>query len=538
MFRIANKQAVTVDFILNDVQYQYSVAATSRDIILKARREGFSSYIRGEFLGACLTEENTRAVILSQDTEATMKHLAAVKFYIKHMKGLQPQIGYNSRNEITFPKMDSTFYIGTAGSKTFGRGDTITHLHMSEAAFYDDLKGLQGSIMEAAAHAKRIVLESTANGYNFFQKMCQKARQHDGSYTLHFFPWYADESNYLPLFAGEQLPLLDEDIERMERHHLTMEQMKWYITKRADFMEHPNDVEGKLLFQQEYPTSIEEAFKSSGANFFRTIPYEALEPIDRQGHTFIYRPAIPGRRYVIGVDYSGGIGQDYGVVTVLCTDPLEQVACYRDCWTEPEQLSYKAAELGRVYNMAYIVPEANNHGTLGVDVLKRIYPQSHIYKRDIPVRKGVNGPKKKTMLGYLTTEASKPYMCNALSLYLRRGLKIYDAEAYSELQVFMEDEGRLRAPEGMFDDCVMSMALAAVGIRKLIPELPKAPVISPPPPQGVIYPFDNAKDALDIVLNTRRGRELIKRFYMHPSSVLSEMSRLNYGRASKHPTAK
>lgn len=138
MFRIANKQAVTVDFILNDVQYQYSVAATSRDIILKARREGFSSYIRGEFLGACLTEENTRAVILSQDTEATMKHLAAVKFYIKHMKGLQPQIGYNSRNEITFPKMDSTFYIGTAGSKTFGRGDTITHLHMSEAAFYED----------------------------------------------------------------------------------------------------------------------------------------------------------------------------------------------------------------------------------------------------------------------------------------------------------------------------------------------------------------------------------------------------------------
>ena len=137
LFQITNKKAQRVPFILNPVQTKYSGLATSRDLILKARREGFSTYIKAEWLAACMTEENTRAVILSQDTSATQKHLDMVKFMLKYMKGGQGvEIGYNSKNELTFPKTDSTFYIGTAGAKSWGRGDTITHLHLSETAFY------------------------------------------------------------------------------------------------------------------------------------------------------------------------------------------------------------------------------------------------------------------------------------------------------------------------------------------------------------------------------------------------------------------
>jgi hypothetical protein len=533
MFQIANKQAMTVDFTLNKVQRKYSSMATSRDIILKARREGFSSYLRAEYLTACITEDNTRAVILSQDTAATMKHLEVVKFHCKHMKGGKPQLGYNSKLEMSFPKRDSTFYIGTAGSKEWGRGDTITHLHLSEAAFFPDLKALQASIMQAASFAKRISIESTANGFNHFQVLCEKARRGEGEYTLHFYPWFVDEDNMMMLFQGEKLPLWDSDIILQKAFDLSNEQMKWYITKRKEFMDDENDLEGLNKFHQEYPSTIEEAFVSSGTTFFRLIPYEPLM-VDPVGHTLYYRRPVEGHKYVIGGDYSGGIGQDYGVLQVIDVTTMEQVAVYRDNWTDPEMLSIKAVALGREYNTAYIIPEANNHGILGIDVLKRSYPIGRIFKREVPEnKKPTNKGSKKALLGYLTTEKSKAYACGALRLYLKRGLKIHDKETYHELQMFSEIEGRLSAPEGEHDDCVMGMAMASVSIKEIVKKLPEE---EPAKKSKLDYtkpimPFATMDDLFEIVKNTEKGRSMIADFYLpsEANKLLAEMKRLAHG---------
>lgn len=530
MLVIANKEAVTVDFRLNKVQLKYSASATNKDIILKARREGFSSYIRGEFLAACLTQVNTRAVILSQDTTATQKHLEVVKFHIKHMKGATPQIGYNSKLEISFPLMDSTYYIGTAGSHDFGRGDTITYLHMSEAAFYEDLKTLQASVMQAAAHAKRIILESTANGFNHFYTLCAKAQRGEGGYTLHFYPWFFDEDNWLPLMNNEKLTLWDDDILLQKRYELTDEQMKWYVVKRADFMDSDSDADGLNLFHQEYPSTIEEAFISSGATFFRTIPYEDM-PAETEGHTLYFLQPIPGHKYVIGVDYSGGVGQDFGVIQVVDASTFEQVCIYRDSWTDAEMLSLKAASLGRKYNMAFIVPEANNHGALGINILKKGYPVSKIYTRETPEARKLSGQRNKNMLGFLTTEKSKDFACGSLRVYLKRGLKIHDKTTWHELQVYEEVGGKLGAPEGDYDDTVMSLSLAAVGIKQLIkPEdLPIKAAVKAPPVSGPIYPWSNAEDLLEIVQNTPKGRSMIYNFYSRKDAdaLLRMMERTN-----------
>lgn len=512
MFRIANKHAVTTDFILNSVQEKFSSEATERDIILKARREGFSSYIRAEFLVSCLTEQNTRAVILSQDTESTQKHLAEVKFYIKHMKGPQPKIGFDSKNQISFPKTDSTFYIGTAGSKDFGRGDTITHLLMSEGAFYPDLKSLVGSVMQAASFAKHIVIESTANGFNHYQRMCEKARQGRGSYKLHFYPWFFDTENYLPLIKYERLSLNDADLQRQKEFKLSREQMKWYITKREDFMETPDDLEGLNMFLQEYPSTVEEAFIASGTKFFKHFKQDIIQPVELDGKAEIFRQPEKDHMYVLGVDYSGGLGLDPAVIQVLDSGTLEQVAIYRDAWTAPTELSYKAVYLAKKYNNAYIVPELNNHGQLGVDVLKRIYSIGLLYRRQAPSNKSLGNKNKN--LGFITTQTGKYYLCNTLKLYLRRGLVVHHGNTAHEIKAFEDIEGRLEAPTGDHDDCVIALGLAAVGIRKLVPqeevleeqEVPRD--FSKP-----IYPFENMNDLGDIVSDTKRGQRLMKRFY-------------------------
>lgn len=515
MFRIANKQAITVDFKLNPVQKRFSDEMTSRDIILKARREGFSSYIRALFLVACLTEPNTRAVILSQDTEATQKHLAEVKYYIKHLKGPQPIIGYDSKNFLSFPKTDSSYYIGTAGDKDFGRGDTITHLLLSEAAFYPDLKALIGSVMQAASFAKHIVIESTANGFNHFQKMCERARHGDGTFKLHFYAWFEDADNFLPLMKGEKLFLNEEDKERMQTYKLTREQMKWYIAKREEFMEGPDDVEGRNMFLQEYPSSIEEAFIASGAKFFRQVPFVAMKPKEEAGNLIVYVSPRPDHRYTIGIDYSGGLGLDPTVIQVLDTDTFEQVAIYRDAWTTPDRASEIAAELGRKYNNAFIIPELNNHGQLGVDVLKRIYPIGLIYRRQVPNRKELE--KRNKTLGFVTTETGKTYLCNTLKLYLRRGLVIHNSQTEHELLTFESDGGKLGAPTGEFDDCVIALGLAAIGMKQLIAHEENMneddeafELIDVEKP---IYPFDNIDDLSDIIDGNRRGWYLLRSFY-------------------------
>lgn len=513
MFHIVNKKAIKVSFLLNDVQRKYSGLATKRDLILKARREGFSTYVKGEFLTACLTEPNTRAVILSHDTEATQKHLETVKFMIKHMQGAKPEIGYNSRNEISFPKVDSTIYIGTAGSKEFGRGDTITHLHLSEPAFYPDLKRTMAGVGEAAAHAKRIVLESTANGFNHFQKMVYKSLESRGSFALHFYPWFEDSDNTMPLLQDETLYLEDEDRLRMTQFGLSWPQMKWYVTKREDYMESVDDIEGKKLFEQEYPTTVEEAFISSGAKYFSHFKYEELKP-RLDGKIHIYREPVADTQYAIGVDYSGGIGQDYAVVQVLDATNLEQVAVYRDCWTGPEDLSYIAARLGRMYNDAYVVPEYNNHGRLGVDVLKRIYPVWKIYKREQPANK--NLVKMDNIMGYLTTRSSKPYMCSTLKLYLRRGLIIHHSITKHELSAFEDMEGSLQAPEGEFDDCVIGACLAAIGIRRLVERDEVVEVVKEVDTVDYsqpIYPFKTVEEWGEFAAGTKASTRMLNKFY-------------------------
>jgi hypothetical protein len=39
------------------------------------------------------------------------------------------------------------FYIGTAGARKFGRGDTITDLHCSEVAFWENAKELTAGLL-------------------------------------------------------------------------------------------------------------------------------------------------------------------------------------------------------------------------------------------------------------------------------------------------------------------------------------------------------------------------------------------------------
>jgi hypothetical protein len=138
MFQISTKEGPRVPFKLNTFQLWLDEMIHDPDyhsfILAKPRQKGGSSYIEAILSTRCLGKIGTRAVVMSHEGEATQRLLDKVHFYLKYTTPL-PAYDRNSRNELAFGKTDSTFYIGTAGARAFGRGDTITDLH---ACFFPD----------------------------------------------------------------------------------------------------------------------------------------------------------------------------------------------------------------------------------------------------------------------------------------------------------------------------------------------------------------------------------------------------------------
>ena len=138
MFRLVDKDGNDIDFKLNSTQKKLDDNLTGRDIIPKARQEGISTYFLARYTAAALMKRNVKAVIISHESESTQRLLSRCHYFLENIRGPAPVIGRSGINIITFPKTDSMIYIGTAGSKKFGRGDTITHCHCSEYAFWSE----------------------------------------------------------------------------------------------------------------------------------------------------------------------------------------------------------------------------------------------------------------------------------------------------------------------------------------------------------------------------------------------------------------
>lgn len=230
-FNIVDKTGQVVAFEVNSFQQRYIDSMTTRDAILKVRQVGFSSLILGIFTLDFLLVENSRSVCISHDSQSAQKLLDRVKYFIKSAeeKGLEVNLKYNSRNELVNSDKNSSFYIGQAGSKSFGRGDTLNNLHLSEFAFYPNPEAMLGSVLQAVVPGGRVIIESTANGMNFYKTFWDKAKAGQNNFKPHFF----DNSFY-----------------------------------SKEFLEEKKQELGEELFKQEYPANDLEAFLSSGDLFF------------------------------------------------------------------------------------------------------------------------------------------------------------------------------------------------------------------------------------------------------------------------------
>lgn len=242
-FTIVNKDKIEVPFVLNRAQDHFikQLDLFLFVVILKARKMGFSSVVLAIAILKFIFGKNERCVSVSFDATASSKQLERAKYFLRsfeYKNGIKVPMKYNTKHELVYEKRDddgnivctNTLRIGTAKSGSFGRGDDITFLHITEVAYCPSIQDLLSGVGEACVNGSHKIFETTANGFGEFKKFWDEAMLGENGYKALF---YGPEWEYDDEFLAQKLIAL-----------------------------------GERLFKQEYPKTPEEAFLTSGECYF------------------------------------------------------------------------------------------------------------------------------------------------------------------------------------------------------------------------------------------------------------------------------
>lgn len=501
MFKIVDKDGVDHPFELNGPQRILDDNITGRDIIPKARQLGCSSYFLARYTAACLIRRNVRAVIISHETESTQRLLSRCQYFVRNMRGPNPDVGRSGLNVLTFPKTNSEIYIGTAGSRAFGRGDTITHLLCSEYAYWPNQIRLLSGLLDAVPQRGEVAIESTGNGTgNDYHRRAVRAFEGRTTWRCHFLKWTNDPQYTVELTPEQEQTVLASLDERFEEPQLvamglTAGQLVW---RRGKLEEKDFDLR---LFKQEYPLTFDECFQASGHSLFWKVNFEPTDDwkqLDAGLWGLASHPKV-GMLYALGADPAGGVGGDNSCVEIFCIDTQEQVAEYVNDRIEPDVFGDRVVDLAKLYNNAFVTVESNNHGPVTLyKVREREYPPSLVYEMQSTTAMGYED-RTLMQMGFRTTSRTKPLVIGKLRTALANDWKIHSTQLSDELSTFVEDSsGKLGAEPGCHDDRVIAAACALLGVDYAWLAKPAAPTAA-----RSADPF-----LLDTIINdlSKRGR--------------------------------
>lgn len=487
--KIQNKDAEIIPLKLNKPQMklynalakQYREGKPQRAIVLKARQMGFSTLTEAMIFKKTTTASNVKSGIITHEAQATNNLFSMSKRYLNYLPDdLKPHIKNSNAKELIFDDdkgkgLNSIIKCMTAGNSSVGRSDTFQNLHISEYAFWEgDKKSTLAGLMQAVPNKinTMVIIESTANGFDDFKELWDRACAGESDYVPVFCAWWELDEYRMPYTGFE---LTEEERSLKERFNLDNEQLEWrrWCIK--------NNCQGRLdMFHQEYPSYPEEAFVSSGACVFDVDKIikrqgEVKAPIKRgiflyeynglelskirwqeqeRGAIRIYKEPRERVPYVIGGDTAGD-GSDSFVGQVIDNMTGEQVAVLEEEIDE-DLYARQMYCLGMYYNEALLSIEAN-FSTHPIKELQRLnYPRQYVRQTEDDY---MHSFQKK--YGFRTTSVTRPVIIAELVQIFREAPElINDRKTLDEMLTFIKNErGRAEAMQGKHDDHVMSLAI-------------------------------------------------------------------------------
>ncbi|MCL5667318.1 MAG: hypothetical protein M1383_06135 [Patescibacteria group bacterium] len=330
-----------IPFKFNKVQSKYydilckecdiekkGVGAALRELDLKARREGMSSFILALFAADDMTNENpTESEVISYKDDATKKFRKRYRNYILSCYAKRAGVAYEDiiknpdvleqfaksaflvdSNELELRENRAHFFCGTASARTGERGGTLQKLLLSEAAWYPDTENMtaeeiiEGTMRQIDIKSGWIFIETTGNGKgNHYYKMWEKAVKKLSRFKPRFFGWR-------DFYTEEEFEIIKSEFVDMS------------------------------MLKQEYPETADDAFQATSSSFTDEVslaqlieneksPKELVDWISFQGTNYIEQCELikdwlqglemNAKHYNLYVGIDVAKSMDQTVVTVL-----------------------------------------------------------------------------------------------------------------------------------------------------------------------------------------------------------------------------
>lgn len=454
---VRTREGGTAPLKANAAQQSFERRRGKRNIVLKARQMGLTTWAAARFFLKTITQPGTLTLEVAHTQEAAEEIFQIVHRFLDwlpdELREGPLRTSRTNVRQIVFPEMDAQYRVVSAGDRNAGRGLTVQNLHCSELARWpgDPAETLAG-LRAAMAPGAELILESTPDGVGgCFHEKWQKAGE--TGMVRHFFPWWM-EKRYRAEAVNETSLTEEERVLRL-REGLDLEQIGFRRQIRADF---------RGLARQEYAEDEENCFLASGNSVFELSAIEArwatmTPPVERRWNREleIWLPPLKGKEYLVAVDPAGGGSEgDYSAAQVLDLETGLQCAEFAGHIGGLE-LARVVTELATEYNTAWLVVERNNHGSGVLALLENVCGYRRIYRQE-------------GQAGWLTTSVSRPAALGRLDAVLVERPECFQSrKLLTECRSFVRlPDGKTGARPGMHDDRVMAMAMALDAREELL----------------------------------------------------------------------
>lgn len=484
----------------SEVERQYNAGKPVRIITLKARQLGISTVTEGIMFLWGFMHHGTNGLVMAHENTPSAELFEMTKLYWDRWQFNRAYtLLSQTKQNLHWAETRSRLRIATARNIQSGRGSTLHAVHASEVAFYPDpatlMLGLSQTIPQR--HGTLVVLESTANGVgNWFYDEWQSAEEGQSDYIPLFFPWYKhpEYRMHTTLSVKSELNADERDLLRLGADMENLAWRRWAIVNlaRGDMNQ----------FMQEYPSTPEEAFITTGRPIFSHLHLKKVFD-EADGVSGRFRDDIRGRvqfvpepggpwtifkkpkagdlrwdRYFIAGDPSETIAGDPACAQVLNRSTYEQVAVYHNR-VNPMHFADEMMLAGKFYNECMLCPEVEGGGQATVArILTKGYPNVWLDKRADRLKGSFN------VFGWSTNYQRKQWAIGVLQRRILDGsLTLHDRKTYNQLRNYVEDESGYwgNADRETHDDAVMALAIACVASEQ------EGPFTADPTNRSVIH---------------------------------------------------
>jgi len=463
LYKITDKDQNLITFRPNLAQRHYLENKSNRNIILKSRQLGFTTYSVIDMLDDVLYNPNFNALLISYDETSALdifddKVMLAWEHY--NLNSLY-DIDTKRANKLKVGFRDGP-HKGTYSSimvKNSGRSGTFRRLHVSEygkicSKYPHKAKEIISGSVKAVPLDGEVTFESTAEGdiggfHKMFwdawnrQQRTKSMKKLPTEYSAFFYSWKWDIKEIKKAVHVDVADMDEGDkfLQYMMKHKLTPQQLSYYylcwISLEKDW----------ALLHQEMPTTAEEAFVSSASKLFDgekllSMDKHTKEPIERINDWNIYEDYIPGHLYAMGVDPAGGDGKDHSGAAIIdfsSAPHTKVVATYKNKRIKPDApLAHEMKAMGFRYGTCMIAIERNNHGYATIQAMRDIYPIDMLYKQ---INTDNEDERETEKLGWYSSKTSKPKMMyDIVQIVNTNELLVPDRNLLHEMKTYNRDD--------------------------------------------------------------------------------------------------